>query len=310
MLRCILELWITIPLLLTITYWWINSASRIESSLINGLLSYYRSIYINTLTQRGVIFFLDNAFLYPDIIGRLISCFFSLVVLLPFCWQITLHGTGFLKKHSLMIPVYVFSICSFLAFLFIPESSEGIIYFWYQRFTVFFYIAIIIIFSASLQSLHKINRAAICLICLAHFVLWMNYYRDFDRENTEFTESFLPEPAPGKKLAGIMMDNDFRDAPIYLHFPSYYIVWKHGIATTSLIDSGFGSYLTTKRKTSVARLPAYDPWVNDQNYCQGEYKNMDYLLVRKNRDNKELNGCDTFFSLKNADKWFIYQLIK
>jgi hypothetical protein len=194
-----------------------------------------------------------------------------------------------------------------LCFAFLPQDIPDKIHVFYQRFSVFFFIGIIILGSVIVPKyLNRIIIPAVCSVCILHFVLWADYFRDFKKETSIFSEEFFPENAGEEKMAGLIFDYRFRGRPIYIHFPDYYIVWKQGIACTFIIDSGLGSFGSTKRKASKESLPEYLAWVGKHNDYDGRYNDMDYILSRGEISEEAKQYLNNFALIKKEGKWKLY----
>jgi hypothetical protein len=117
---------------------------------------------------------------------------------------------------------------------------------------------------------------------------------DFKKATADFNKELFPV-ASNYKLAGIMLDNDFRGSKLYAHFPMYYTVWNNGV-TTGLIDYRFG---LIKRNVSVDTLPQYKEWIDNTINFDEYYKPVDYLLVKSKEELKFSN----FIRFKESGKW-------
>ena len=178
--------------------------------------------------------------------------------------------------------------------------------FLFERFSAFFFVALIV--AGSLLGHMKIQRrmkVAVCLLCLMHFILWADYYRDFEHENRSFTEDFFPAGAQGKKMGGLIYDCEFRKRHIYENFTDYYIAWKQGIATTRVIDDRSFPVI---RKAEKDLLPKYLGWISKHhNEYTGNYASMDYILVRGNLPDRVKQYFVNFRLMKSNGKWFLYE---
>ena len=74
-----------------------------------------------------------------------------------------------------------------------------------------------------------------------------------------------------------MFENSFRGRPVYIHFPNYYIIWKQGVATTSIISYRFG---IIRRAATQDDLPAYHDILDDESVDRNRYRDMEWLLTR------------------------------
>ena len=121
---------------------------------------------------------------------------------------------------------------------------------------------------------------------------------DFKKSTADFNKELFPNLA-NSKLAGVILDNDFRGIKLYAHFPMYYTVWKNGI-TTGLIDYRFG---LIKRNVSKEVLPQYIEWTENKINYDEYYKPVDYLLVKS----KEELIFNNFIPDKESGRWKLYK---
>jgi hypothetical protein len=154
----------------------------------------------------------------------------------------------------------------------------------------------------------------ISAVCLFHFVLWADYFRDFQKENVFFSEELFPPQFKDKKMAGLMFDVLYRGEPVYMHFQNYYIIWKKGIATSSILDYRFGTVI--RRKVSERELPQYIEWVGltQEKYNKKfildnirRYANMDYILVRRKDEMVPLQYYENFTIREKKGSWALYE---
>lgn len=297
---------VTFPVLLMIIYWWnVDSRKFGEANLFSSLIAYYRDEYFGTFLMRGELLFYDNYTLYGGISGYIIGTFFSLAVIAVtlYCWSCNKGLSD--KQKSNIIYAGIFVACAFLCFLFIPFKLPGYS-FLFERFSALFFISLII--AGSLLSPEKIRpgiKVTLCLVCLIHFILWADYYRDFEQENRSFAEDFFPSSENGKKMGGLIYDCEFRKRHIYENFTDYYIAWKQGIATTRVIDD---RSFPIMRKAEKDMLPRYLGWISKHhNEYIGNYAAMDYILVRGNLPDRVKQYFENFRLIKSSGKWFLYE---
>lgn len=299
---------VTFPVLLMIIYWWTVDSSKFgEENLFNFLIAYYRDEYFRTFFMRGELLFYDNYTLYGGIPGYVIGSFFSLVViaLTLYCWFCN-KGKILSDKQKRQIGyVGIFVACTFSCFLFMPFKLPGYS-FLFERFSVLFFLSLIIAGGLLCpEKIHPRIKVTLCLLCLIHFILWADYYRDFEHENRSFTEDFFPAGAHGKKMAGLIFDCEFRKRHIYENFTDYYIAWKQGIATTRVIDDRSFPVI---RKVDISLLPMYLGWISKHhNEYTGNYASMDYILVRGNLPDRVRQYFENFRLIKSNGKWLLYE---
>jgi len=286
--------------------WWNFYASGSGISLPTSLVKYYSGDYLKFFANRpGELFLLDSQSLFEGDKGTYIALFFSLFIVAAVLW-------GTLRKPKMpsmklraphLAQVFLFVVGSFLCFFLLPQQFPGqnLIY---ERFSVLFLISVIFLGSLVYPSkLHWGLKAGFCTVALLYFALWFDYYSDFNKETASFTRAVFPQDSPDKRLAGLIYDYTFRDNPVYIHFPNYYIVWNHGIASSTMVDYRFA---TIRRKVSWDVLPPYATWVGKTGQYDRRYDNMDYLLVRGAVPLGAARRLDKFHPIKKNDLWMLY----
>jgi hypothetical protein len=299
---------VTVPVLLLIIYWWtLDSRKSGAENLFNSLIAYYRNDYFRTFLMRGELLLYDNYTLYGGIPGYVISSFFSLVVIVPtlYSWYCNKGQLRSDQQEKHIVYAGIFVACTFSCFLFMPFKLPGYS-FLFERFAVLFFISLIIAGSLlGKQKIHRGIKLTMCFLCLMHFILWADYFRDFERENRFFTEDFFPSRAQGKKMGGLIYDCEFRKRHIYENFTDYYIVWRQGITNTRVIDD---RSFPVRRKASKELLPEYLEWVSKhQSENRGNYTSMDYILVRGELPDRVKKYFENFRLIKSYNKWFLYE---
>ncbi|MCP4632110.1 MAG: hypothetical protein GY855_04225 [candidate division Zixibacteria bacterium] len=303
--RSILELTVILPFLCFVLIWYLSKQTHNEFMLFNFLIDYYSSTYFSTIYERGSLLFLDTFRLFDGFRGFLIGSVFTLFIVIP-----GLYGLFkfYRKQANILIPknsalIIVFVLCSLTCFCFLPIKLP---YFYplYQRFSTFVLIAFIII--GSLYYTGKRERLLIMtfiFMCFTYFMLWMDYFRDFQEENRDFNKQMFSEITGDKSLSGIVYEQDFRGFPVYIHFPNYYIIWNKGIAVTKIVDY---KYNIIKRRVSKKELPPYVEVLADRPTYDGRYDEMDYLLIR-GKVHADIKGRFNFnIPLKSAGRWLLY----
>lgn len=301
---------VVLPVLLLIFVWWRFNTTHSSRETLGHFFVYYQSGYFRTLLKRGSLLFLDNFSLYEGIAGCLVASLISVIVTAPVLYMVFFRRKKFLEItwREKYLPLYVFVFGSLFCFLFLPQDIPDEIHLFYQRFSVFFFLGVILLTSLIISKKKgSFEIAALCLLCLLHYGAWSDYFRQFSREVRTFTAGILPDDARNKKLAGLIFDYRFRGRPIYIHFPDYYTVWKRGVACTFLIDCGLGSFGSTKRKAGKQVLPEYLRWIGKDNYYDGRYEKIGYLLVRGKMPDEIRGQLSGFNKVKQQGKWRLYQ---
>jgi len=302
---------VAIPILIILISWWLSREPQPNTpntvNFVSYLLTYYKSSYLPELYKRTGLFYWDNYFLYSGIWGLLVGSIFTYAII-----AISLISIDSLKhlfsvkiKSNQFVIILIFFFSSIFIYFIVPQIKD---IFWisFYRFSVFCFLSLIIMASViAKKKLPPFNITIICIVCALHFILWADYFKDFNRENQSFTKEILPEKSKNKKLAGLVYDYSFRDKPIYIHFPNYYIIWKQGISTTRMLD--FPSPWRIGRKTDKTTLPRYNEWVGLLNNYDGRYMNADFILVRGELPQNALEFFKNFTLVKSIEKWTLYE---
>lgn len=280
-----------LPLAVLILAWWRGEAHDYAGTGTQAFLrEYYRSSFARTLFDRKSLFIFDNYHLFEGVKGYAIAALFSLGVVVPAVMSLRTRRRGSPGISSLLIAA---ALCC----LFLPNElpQQAVLY---ERFSVFLLLALIV-FGASRAPARLPRAAAAAFVALAvlHYLLWANYFFEFNRENAGFDRAFLRPDGGGKKLAGLVSDYTYRGRPTYIHFPSYYIVWEKGVATASFADFRFGP---VKRSTNAIALPRYLEWVGKRGNYDGRYRDMDRILTRGG------SAPEGFELERTAGKWALF----
>jgi hypothetical protein len=280
-----------LPLAVLLFAWWRGESRDYTGPGIPQFLQeYYRTAFAQTFFKRKSVFIFDNYHLFEGVRGYAIAALFSLGVVVPAAVSLLARRRG----ASSVLPLL---LAAALCCLFLPNElpQQAVLY---ERFSVFLLLALIV-FGAARSPARLPRAAAVAFVALAvlHYALWASYFFEFNRENAGFDRAFLRPAGSGKKLAGLVNDYTYRGRPIYIHFPSYYIIWEKGVATASLADFRFGP---VRRNTNAIELPRYLEWVGKRGNYDGRYRDMDYLLIRG-------GGAPGGFELeRSAGKWSLY----
>jgi hypothetical protein len=280
-----------LPLAVLILAWWRGEARDYAGpGLSHFLRNYYSSAFVQTLFNRKSVFIFDNYHLFEGAKGYAIAALFSLGVVVPAAAALLARRRG---ASGVLLLLLAAALCCLLLPNELPQQAVL-----YERFSVFLLLALIL-FGASRAPERLPRAAAAAFVALAslHYLLWAGYFLDFNRENAGFDRAFLRPEGTGKKLAGLVTDYTYRGRPIYIHFPSYYIVWEKGVATASLADFRFGP---VRRNANEIELPRYLEWAGKRGDYDGRYRDMDYLLIRG-------GGAPGGFELeRTAGAWSLY----
>ena len=267
--------------------------------LFTYMLSYYTSSYFNTFFDRfNVLFVVDNYFILRGIPGVIFSLFATIPLILIFIAKISIFSKSKVFKNQYLKYLFILITITFLCFFILPDVIPGqnIIF---ERYSVPFFLLIIIISSIIQINIKLENIIAILIpfIVLLHTLFISDYMFEFKNDTSEFTTDIFPDSSKSR-LAGVILDNDFRGSKVYAHFPMYFTVWKKGI-TTGLIDYRFG---LIKRNVSRDILPQYIEWTEKQINYDDYYEPVDYLLIKSESTPTYKN----FIKIEESGQWQLY----
>lgn len=288
----------SLPAVVMTALWWRGQSRGFAGpGLVPFLSEYYRDTFLPTLGQRWHVAVSDNFHLFDGTAGYAAALLFSIAIASPaLILLLAKRKRPALRDASVVtLPLLLASV---LCFLLLPN---GIPQQWilYERFSVFILLALAIAAGALAPSrISRLGRSALVGLALLHFALWAHYTIAFNRENAGFDRAFLRPDAAERTLAGLIEDYTFRERPVYIHFPSYYIVWTKGIATANFTDYRFGA---VRRKDGAPRLPRYLEWAGRLKAYDGRYAGMDYILLRG--DAPDAADLSRFEAVRRAGPW-------
>jgi hypothetical protein len=303
-----------LPAILLTGIWLSKKPPGNFDSIIQYIFEYYSHEYVDTFITRGGLLFLDNFYLFDGYAGYVTGSFFSFFLIAPAVYACFFRKNFFVSlagSRNIQFSVLL-TVFSLILFLVLPFSVPSTIHFFYIRFSVFFYLGLIFFCSILMPFPSKVVKPAVLAVCLIHFFLWTDYFSSFSETTKGYNPDFFAKTVNSKRLAGLMYDCRFRGRTILRHFPDYYIVWKKGIASTFLIDCGFGSFGSTTRKAPPDKLPYYIDWigarwVGKQGIYDGRYDTMDYILTRGEVHEKTDKSLETFTIINRSGKWKLYE---
>ncbi len=279
-------------------------------SFLKELYYYYRDDYLATLFNRIGMLYRNNWLFNEGKWAMLLAASFSILLLfiiilnLKFSKQIFKAAS---PSKATYIPI-LFAAAVTLLWIIIP-APKRFISFSYERIDVFVFLALILFASLFFKKpFSKPVLYGIAVVCLIHFVMWMDFYRDFNKENQNLNAGFFPKADTHHVLTGLIYDAEFRGHPMYIHFPNYYIVWNKGIATPRFTDLGL-----TWRVGRKDDLPEYSEWLyrripREMEYY-AEYENVSYLLVRGKMTDRAAAFFDDFQLVNSASKWELWERV-
>ena len=267
---------VLLPALLLVVAW---QAVEIRDSERGGdllfLPYYYKTQYLGSWASR--IHFLTQD--HRELIGShgpsWLGALFTLAILVP--GVIAALRTSAWGKSSACAPVTLLAVVALAGYFVFPERLSGY-HLLYQRLAVPCLAALVVLASLHAPQRQTALAVGLCAAALVYWSLCADLYRDFHRESRDFTESVFPEEGT---VAGLVTEPFFRHHASYLHALDYYIVWRHGIATTRFIDARSFPVL---RRADETRLPRYHEWVmawlDSEDFRDDFFDQMDYVLVK------------------------------
>ncbi len=300
---------ILLPILLVVGVWFSTRVAGSEGgeSMLSRLIHYYLNDFLPSLPRRMELTHWDHSFLAAGNTGKWIGFGFSVFILIVasnFLIRPAISVRDKMKESGFRF-VFSFLLFSLLVYFFI-SSIQGMLLISYYRFSVFIFIGLIWLGSlfTSGQSM-KWRPMLFTAAVLIHFGLWMDYFTDFQKENRDFTPELFPKNTQEKVLAGMMYDSLFRGQPVYMHTPNYFIVWNKGIAANRFVE--FPTPWAVGRKAGFDQLPLYQEWLWMFNNYQGEYNNVDFLLIRGRVPQKDSNYFKSFDIITIQNEWIVLQ---
>lgn len=209
-------------------------------------------------------------------------------------------------------PAYFLPFALYLAWmLFIPHYVLGN-YFNYQRFGFTGYPLYLLCFNYSATTAQQRHTrfvgVGLMTIALAMLAFQTNRVLTFDREYADY-ERTIADAAPGKRMLIFAVDrySAISQAPLYLHFPSWYQAQTRG-----LVDYSFASMFVIieyKDKASHPIQPQFEwyPLSFDWQRNQGDI--FDYFIFRSLRNPVQWmqakSGCKTKL-VSHHGAWWLF----
>jgi hypothetical protein len=105
-------------------------------------------------------------------------------------------------------------------------------------------------------------------------------------------------------MGAVISENDYRDRPVYIHFPNYHIVWNQGLATTKIIDFRFG---VVRRGERGEEIPYYNEWANlEESNSEQLAEDLDYLLVKSGSSAIADGNYGEFVLQRSRGDWHVF----
>ena len=285
---------------------WLGFEESADPTRLEDLTRYYRERFAAEFSDRAQLFYNDNNPLFPGSLGRQVgvACFAAMVIPL-LIGLVRLAKVRRDPRRRQALPVlWIVLAASLGCYLLLPSALPGQ---WniYQRMGVFALLASVLLGSGLVpQRLPRAAMIAVCAICLTHGALWAQCFHEFQNRNKGFDAEFFPAEMQGQKLAGLMYTMRYQGRPVFIHYPSYYIVWKHGLATSKLFDYRFSS---VHRKVDARSLPPYDEWIGRVGRYDGRFNAMPFLLVRGNMPPADRPRLGAFEEVHSRGPWHLYR---
>ncbi len=289
-----------IPVLTIMIYAYLQDCQGSTIPLLPYMLTYYTSSYFATLLERFMILLvIDNSFILGGPNGAYHSLLLTIPIILYFIYFMIKSMTTSLLNTVNNKFLFILTGITFACYVFLPDIIPGqnVIF---ERYSVILFLLIITLVSSIKLSVKTFYyyQIIIPLFVLVQSLFIMDYMFDFKKSTSDFNKDIFPFTS-SQKLAGVILDNDFRGSKIYAHFPMYYTVWNNGV-TTGLIDYRFGFI---KRNVSVDTLPQYKEWIDNSINFDEYYKPVDFLLVKS----KEDLMFNNFSINKQSGQWKLYR---
>ena len=298
---------IPLPVLLMVFIWWFRRASEKEESTLDFLKSYYSTKYFQTLWERLRIIVFDNFQLREGMTGLILAAILFSLVFIPLIYFRPWRRLGDQHKFRRKEFVYplIFLITCLCCYAFLPNSLPGQSPL-YERFSTVVILCFIILGSVLLKDVQsKWLRFYVLTAAVVSSALWFEYIYAFNQENREFRPALFEGMKPAERLGGLIYDNSFRGRMLYLHFPSYYTVWKKGLAVSMMIDFRFG---VVRRAEKGGSIPVYNEWIGVVYREEPHYDStVEYHLVRGKAAVPNDRNIANFRPVKQAGEWFLYK---
>ena len=285
-----------------IVWWFFGRSFWLGQSTSEHLSEYYSGEFFTAFPDRWKILFLDNYNLFSGNTGVFAGIVFTLVIIAAALIPL-LHR----RKRDAAEPegkrfAILLLILSLVCYTLLPKDLPGQAIL-AQRFSVFVLLSLVVLAGVLWKGRRPgLLPAVAAVVCIVHLTLWWSNFKSFNRENEGFTPDFLPDPAKGRILSGMIFDYKWRGKPVYIHYPGYYITWKKGIATTSVIGYRFGA---VRRKAPLAVLPAYLEWIGKFQRYDGRYSELTHMLLRSDVPAVFKNETQGFVTIRSSGMWHL-----
>lgn len=296
---------VPLPLVALIFAWWFTRPAVNEESTLGYLLDYYTSEYFSKFVMRFGIVVFDNFQLRAGLPGVVMATIIFALIFIPLIalkpWRARPVRT--LASGNTLYPLILFLV-SLGCYLFLPDKLPGQTPL-FQRFTTMVLLSFIILASVWVGPVRvPWLRYFTVAAAAGYMMLWFEYIHVFNRENKDFTKMFFSEVNNQSRLAGLIYDNRYRGRLVYIHYPNYFLVWKHGISASKIIDYRFG---IVRRAALESEIPFYNELIGEGYRPLPQYAGLEYMLVRGEAPVKPDVNLANFSLLTRAGAWQLYQ---
>ncbi len=293
------------PLIALIFVWWFSRPPDNSGDTIDYLRDYYASAWLETFVMRARIAVFDNFQLFEGWTGIAVAFGFFICVLAPVVFLRPWERNRYPAKERTNISLaFVFFLSVWACYMFLPDKLPGQTPL-FQRFCTIVMLAFIILCSVWIgNGTPRWLRAFVISVCLIYSALWAEYIWSFNRHNRGFNKEFFSGIDSHDMLAGLIYDNKYRGRKVYIHFPSYFIVWNKGLSATKIIDYRFG---IVRRTSTAFDIPFYHELIGENYRFQSQYDAVDLFLVRGDAPVGNDQHLRNFQLIRKADAWKLYE---
>lgn len=298
-------LFIPLPLIALLAAWWFSGEDSKEAKALSYLVDYYSSDYLIHFIERFQIVVNDNFQLLEGVVGKVLAGILFSFIVLPLLffgvWRKTCAHIFSSKKTA--YPA-IFFLTSLGCYLLLPDKIPGQSPV-FQRFCTMVIFSFIMLASIGLRDVQASSlKIFVVAAVFCSVAFWFEYIHTFNRENKNFSVHFFTGIHYDSRLAGLIYENKYRGRKVYIHFPSYFLVWSKGIVATKIIDYRFG---IIRKGVLGEELPAYDALIGEQYKTLPDYTNLDYILVRGKAPVATDTNLLSFSLTRRTGNWQLYR---
>ena len=292
---------VALPCVAAVALWWTSGDHG--DGTVTFLASYYREEWLPTLAGRAQLLANDNLHVQQSAPGLALALLTPIAVSW-FAYAGTGGVRGLLRPSfgaSSDLVVGVLTAAALGCGLLLPDRLPDQRFLW-ERFSVFFFLALVVAGSRAAMPRPWIRPTVVVALCCLHLAVHVDHFARFQSETRDFVPELFPSAADSATLAGMDYDCRYRGDPTYAHFPSYFVVWKRGIAATSVVDYPFGWI----RRAGASDLPPHVPWLDDAHDRFG-HERLDYLLTCGVIPADSRRLFSSFRPLRTSGRWTIHR---